>query len=463
MKFKIQFISTNYFVIFFLFFSCKNSIKSDNDFKTPTNDSAIQVNQIVLYSKEQLQINEASEPIYLTLPESDSLKIQITANYLFDMKISSNVTKKELISLKQIKKVIKSYIIPNTDIYKVEISSINGNYVDIKLIRIVNTDETKNFHYQVSTKTIESETQMPNSVLSEKYKFESIFSQPRKITINSSGKKDFTGYGENKVYVPIELPKGTKEWIYRLQISYREKSSQSSLHNDMNTTWNKVNKTLAIASSLSSPFRGILVNRVSNITNTAYKSLIVGQFIDLGTLLYDELNKVPKEEAYINYYVIKGEQNAKKFTEGKTFDYKLASSQKNIQSTEELEKKIIDGQIFIGFENTNMREQVYIQLEVIAIIKYPVYVRTEMKILKTEISNNTTHNIFEYSEKKKLLIEKRKIIKCEKLKEQLEIENNKMIEIEKYKLLRTRDEKQRQIEKQKYIIFSIEKKLLRCY
>lgn len=82
----------------------------------------------------------------------------------------------------------------------------------------------------------------------------------------------------------------------------------------MNSTWNKVNKTLSIATSFGSLNRGVIISRgATNIANTAFKSLLVGQIIDLGTLLYDQLNKVPQEEAYLNYYLITGELRQKIF------------------------------------------------------------------------------------------------------------------------------------------------------
>lgn len=454
-------------LIISFFIACSNNGSNDTSGDFVSLDTSNQrpialSNKIEILTINQLALKVENEPIYISLPEGDSLKIKITSNYPIDIKIVSYVEKKELIDIKAFKKINQTIFIPNTDIYSVIIKSTEGNYADILFQRIANSDETINYDYLVSADTVVSDTKIPNSTLSTKYKFENIFKQPRKVTVNSSGKKDLTGYGENKVYVPVDLPKGTKEWIYRLNLSYREKETETSLYNDVNSSWSKVNKSMAIASNFASPFSGILVNRVSNITNTAYKSLLVGQAIDLGALIFDEINKVPKEEAYINYYIIKGENNAKKFTEGKKFDYKLTSSQKNIQSTDELEKQVVDGQIFIGFENTNMREQVYVQLELISIVSYPVYVKVDRKLTRVTRLSEKEQKDIKQREKRKLLSEKKKIEKCAELKMQLENENIKLTEIESYHLLRTSEEKQTQIDNQNKIINDLKKEILKC-
>ena len=442
----------------------KNAISSSLANQSEESNSVELSNIIEVLNLNQLQISSEIEPIYFAAPENDTIELNLKSNYPIELKITSYVENKEVLSIYNSKIIHEKLRILNTDIYILTIKSMPGNYADLNIKRLASKD-SKQFDYLVISDTIVSEKELPNSIKSEKFKFTNIFSNPHKATVNSGGKKDYTGFGENRIIIPVDLPKDSKEWLYRLDLSYRDKTSETTLYNDMNNTWNKVNKTLAIATSFGSLNRGVIISRgATNIANTAFKSLLVGQIIDLGTLLYDQLNKVPQEEAYLNYYLITGEQNAKKFLDGQKFDYKLTSSQKNIQSIQELEKKVTTGQIYIGLENTNIKEQVYAKFEAVAISNQTVYVQIKHAIkreirLKSEEKNEFDKKLKDSLQSLNSLNIKKE---CDALMAEYRIELAKLEDIESFQFGRTSAEKQTQIEEQNKVIKSLKERLRNC-
>lgn len=414
---------------------------------------------ISLGKVENIELSDKIEPIYFALPEGDSVKINAEFNYPASLHLFNYKEKKELLSFKNVKRINHSVIIPNTDIYYMTIETDEGNYASISVDRIFNTSNSKNYNYEVGIDSVIKPHPFSGSEPSTKYIFTSVFKNPHKATVNSQGKK-LAGFGENRVIIPVNLPNNTTEWIYRLTLSYRDKSTETTLYNDMNTTWNKVNKSMAIATAFANPSSGLLIGRPIILQNQAYKMLAVGQAVDLVTLLYDKLKEVPKEEASLNFFLITGEPNTKNFLNGTNFEYNIASSsQRNIHSTEEYEKKVISGQIYLGLENTNITEPVFVQLEVIAIEKTPLHMRLDRKLIKKsvllmekEITISDSLKAAKASKKKD----------CAQLKIKLEGEQGKLEDIMEWQFGRTEQEKREQIAKQELVILEIKSRLEDC-
>lgn len=404
---------------------------------------------ILLGEVKNVELSANLEPIYFALPEGDSLFIKADFNYPANIHLYRNKDDEELLIENNIKTLNKTIYIKNTDIYYLMIEADDGNYASIRVERKVVNNRNRDYQYTVGVDTIVKKSPFPGSKPSVRYDFKDVFKNPHKATVNSAGKKMLSGFGENRVVIPVQLPQKTSEWIYRLSLSYRDKATETTLHEDMNTTWNKINKTSAIATAFSSPISGGIMGRPIILQNQAYKMLAVGQAIDLATLLYDKLNEVPKEEAYINYFIITGEENAKKFLNGEKFDYSIKSSQRNIQSIEEIEKLITKGQIYIGLENTNIKEQVYAKLEVISIEQNNVHMKLERKLVRNS-----------FSDIKKQETSQRK--KCEELNKKLKEEQNKLSNIMEWQPLRTPEQKSNQIARQEKLINEIKRQLSYC-
>lgn len=448
-------------IVGFLFFANKEKLAEQFPSKSelPVSEYKIEGNSILLGSVENIELASNLEPIYFALPEGDSILINAEFNYPATVSLHRYKDRKELQRYTDTKTVHSSIYVPNTDIYYLNIEADEGNYMSMDVTRKLANTKSREYLYDVKIDSVIKQTPFSDSEPSTKYHFTDIFKTPHKATVNSAGKKQLTGFGENRVIIPVDLPENTKQWIYRLTLSYRDKSTETSLHDDMNSTWNKINKTAAIATAFKNPASGLIIGRPIIMQNQAYKMLAIGQAVDLATLLYDKLNEVPKEEAYLNYYIIKGETNAKNFLDGKEFDYSLESSQKNIQSIEELEKKVTSGQIYIGLENMNIKEQVYAQLEVVATQEEPVHMRLDRKLTRASISDIEQQQINQVQQAQQARINKQE---CDELYVELQSANGKLADIMKWQLGRTEEEKSRQIAEQEKAIQQIKSQMTNC-
>ena len=302
------------------------------------------------------------EVVRVAAPVNDSLVLVGDFNEPTSLKVTLLTNDSIVYSKIEPRQFNSKILIPETGIYDVELSTEHMNFGSVSILRQKINKSALNYKYSVAFDTVIGEKPFMNSMSTSDYTFTEVFSQPRKVTINSKGKKAFTGTGENRVVVPIEIPANTMEWIYRFSFSYRDQPQfHNSLRNDLYKGSNSLKDEGLLMSSLSNSSLATTMQIADPGT------IIATGALDVMGVLYENLDKVPNEEAYLNYYLIDNEVDAKNFLEEDSFEYVLESSQRNIQSTTGRENYTDKRLLYLAFENNNLREQVYVEVQVTAV------------------------------------------------------------------------------------------------
>ena len=193
--------------------------------------------------------------------------------------------------------------------------------------------------------------------------FEKVFNQPKKFVVSST----FTMSGESKVYVPIEIPKNTVEFIYTLRISGDEDTEREDgkLFNDVNRISKKV-KVFGLPLWESEEKSTSLSREILNSLFPPKKD----EDYTLNVFFFDKQKEIKK---FIQY---PGKEYAS------AFKYDINNSALSTQSRVGLVKKPYSGFSYIGLQSTSSFSDTYAWLDVVALYEKTFHYEIRYRIQK---------------------------------------------------------------------------------
>ena len=193
--------------------------------------------------------------------------------------------------------------------------------------------------------------------------FEKVFNQPKKFVVSST----FTMSGESKVYVPIEIPKNTVEFIYTLRISGDEDTEREDgkLFNDVNRISKKV-KVFGLPLWESEEKSTSLSREILNSLYPPKKD----EDYTLNVFFFDKQKEIKK---FIQY---PGKEYAS------AFKYDINNSALSTQSRVGLVKKPYSGFSYIGLQSTSSFSDTYAWLDVVALYEKTFHYEIRYRIQK---------------------------------------------------------------------------------
>lgn len=191
-----------------------------------------------------------------------------------------------------------------------------------------------------------------------------IFEEPYKITIRSKLKNFMDMSSPYRSVVAVKIPSGCTDMLYHLRISTDDDGSTADgkFYDNVYTKYHKIK------------FLGLPLYESSRSSTSLFNELLKG--IDVRR----------EEKAYCNLYVFTSSAQAKRFMQNvdvSTLSYNMDYSVSGTQSRNgRIPAKGIQT-IYLGFENTRQRYDLYIWIEALASIPKDVYY-TETYRLKEE-------------------------------------------------------------------------------
>lgn len=193
--------------------------------------------------------------------------------------------------------------------------------------------------------------------------FEKVFNQPKKFIVSNT----FSMSGESKVYVPIEIPKNTVEFIYTLRISGDEDTEREDgkLFNDVNRISKKV-KVFGLPLWESEEKSTSLSREILNSLFPPKKD----EDYTLNVFFFDKQKEIKK---FIQY---PGKEYAS------AFKYDINNSALSTQSRVGLVKKPYSGFSYIGLQSTSSFSDTYAWLDVVALYEKTFHYEIRYRIQK---------------------------------------------------------------------------------
>jgi hypothetical protein len=296
-------------------------------------------------SKDTIQIkfNSDNQVKFFSIVEQRSGRIVKTFKKTSDVDFTYNVFFDNPFS-------VKIYF-PKESYYNLEVSRKSGsvdNYLSkAKLIR----DSVV-----VSKKTNKSK-------IGTTMAFEKVFNQPKKFIVSST----FSMSGESKVYVPIEIPKNTVEFIYTLRISGEDETQREDgrLFNDVNRISKKV-KVFGLPLWESEEKSTSLSREILNSLFPPKKD----EDYTLNVFFFDKQKEIKK---FLQY---PGKQYAS------AFKYDINNSAFSTQSRVGLVKKPYSGFSYIGLQSTSSFSDTYAWLDVVALYEKTFHYEIRYRLQK---------------------------------------------------------------------------------
>lgn len=301
---------------------------------------------ISLLSNNDLLLQKGENIFSFFLKRGDTLnlksKFEHNVKYL---KIKYEKTGKSIFYKNNVITIDKSIVIKHTDVITINIYTNSSLYADIQIDKEPFDFISKYTNTNFITDTILTNKNDKLAFKSVEIKMENIFHEPYKVTLSSSWDGFFGG--EKRVTIPIELPKNTKEWIYRIRISEVDNSQYSD---------GKLFKETSEGYSEKKLF-GYTVWETKSNENSLTREIL------------NNLTKPNKEEATCNVYFINSKTEAEKFSKNLEFTYDINNSIKNTQSRNGLIKANNKGFVYLGLKNTQFKSNTYIWIEVVALLE----------------------------------------------------------------------------------------------
>lgn len=180
-----------------------------------------------------------------------------------------------------------------------------------------------------------------------------VFNEPYQVTMQAHKIAGLIHTGGDRIVIPVEIPKQTLYWFYKLNLTNAKiESRQAKLIDDVNK--NKDEKQWKIVGAINAVTKANLVNT-------------------LATTLLDNIEKPSLEKPFTNVFFINKEADARKFIENLEFDYDINNSIKNTHSRNGLIKFNENKFVYLGLENEGYSDNIYVALEVVAITEETKY------------------------------------------------------------------------------------------
>lgn len=287
-------------------------------------------------------------PFYMN--KYDLLYVNISAPEGADIRIYNADSHALLRNYGKVKEVNDSILIPNDAIYFVEVNADKPQYYSYVLTKKVNDVSNIGVNYAIRVDTIQADENAFRAIPALLIKAESVFEEPRKITLKSIGGSIFGGHSES--VVALNVPDGTLDVAYQLRISTNRQDKQG----DGNFC-----KELTARTSKVKIF-GVTVREKEGVTTN---------------LLRETLNHIippeREEDAFCSMYVINDDENAKLAQAGRTYSYNIDYSTVGTQSCNGRIRNQKNKPIYLCFKNDRFGTTVYIWLEAIATYPYMAY------------------------------------------------------------------------------------------
>jgi hypothetical protein len=193
--------------------------------------------------------------------------------------------------------------------------------------------------------------------------FEKVFNQPKKYIVSST----FSMSGESKVYVPIEIPNNTVEFIYTLRISGEDGTQREDgrLFNDVNRISKKV-KVFGLPLWESEENSNSLSREILNSLFPPKKD----EDYTLNVFFFDKQQEIKK---FIKY-------GGKEYTSA--FKYDINNSALSTQSRVGLVKRPNSGFSYIGLQSTSSFSKTYVWLDVVALYEKTFHYEIRYRLQK---------------------------------------------------------------------------------
>jgi hypothetical protein len=182
-----------------------------------------------------------------------------------------------------------------------------------------------------------------------------IFNEPKNVTLEASG--FFHGKGD-KVVIPIEMPKNIEYWFYTLNLSNAViVSGDNNLIDNVNT---EIERKLGKD--------GEVLTETQNINSSFVREIV------------NSINQPTRQEAFVNAYFFNNSKEAHNFQDKKDFNYNINYSLKNTHSCKGFNKYTKGDFVYIGLENEGYDDNIYANIEVVAIKKVKKYYKIQQHI-----------------------------------------------------------------------------------
>lgn len=246
-----------------------------------------------------------------------------------------------------------------TDVYTLVIESSRPVYANVSIDR--KPRDAKSY-FQSTDFVVDTLPSAPGDSRAVKYDelvMTNVFNEPYKVVVS----QQLTLSGSPRITIPIELPKGTQEFIYQVRISgqARETQEDGQLYDKLITKHNEYK---------------LLGFKVFESTSTG------------SSLTRELLNSIsfPKREKFsCNIYFFDREGDAKNFVDVSPngFKYDMKNSIKNSESRNGLIKYRGTGFVYLGLESTSSFSTTYAWVDVVAAKMETRYVRIAKKPLES--------------------------------------------------------------------------------
>lgn len=187
-----------------------------------------------------------------------------------------------------------------------------------------------------------------------KYKNVNVFQEPYELTMQVEGW--FSGV-KKKIIIPVNIPPNTKHWVYRIVLSNARIES---------------GETQSLVKEVSSKTKTIYMDGKEKIVETESSFL---------RELIGGITAPSKQKPFLDIYFIDNEKDAKNFTENKEYSYDIKNSIKNTHSRNGLVEFNENKYVFLGLENLGYKDDIYVSLEVVALIENIRY----YKVIEKEV------------------------------------------------------------------------------
>ena len=243
-------------------------------------------------------------------------------------------------------------------IYLLSIETVGREYVS-NTIKVKYGEGTSLLRPNILSENVPCKKGDFGAVGVETVKLDNILDGARKLTLRGQLKSAFSG--TSRALVAIKVPQGASDIIYSVRISTSELQ-----RNEDGQFYKNV---------------GHSYNRIDIFKLPVYERRRRSGIIDM---LLDENRPVCEEDAYCNMYVIRDQNEAKKFQDGKVdaseINYDVDCSTLGTQSCNGTIPVNDSQTIYLAFENERMRYANYLWVEAVAVMPTIEYHKTKYSV-----------------------------------------------------------------------------------
>lgn len=363
-------------IIFLIFFSCNFSSKQSNE-DTATNESEFEEK---IVAQEITQEDLVFEPVITKKSifikkgasfkeafyglSGDSIRISFKSDVpIKSFALSEERSGRTVKTFKNTQALNYEFDVYFDNPFSIAIEFYRESYFNLEVFRKSATVENYKQQYTIVRDSVVLENKTPRCITTKKIGYENVFNEPKKLIIS----RVISISGKSKVYVPIEIPKNTKEFIYTLRISGRDYSlpEDGKLFDKVKTSSRKIN-VLGLPlwdsnSSGSSLSREILNGLFPPKKDEDYS---------LNVFFFDKEREIKK---FLNY---SGDEHSS------AFNYDLNNSALSTQSRVGLIKKPASGYSYLGLQSTSSFSNTYAWLDVVALSEQDLFYEIRYSLKK---------------------------------------------------------------------------------